>query len=209
VIGTQCYTNGALDPTGCAKCDTAVSKTSWTPQGTCTNIVMAALNEGHLGNLGGLAGANSLCQTQATAAGYGGTWRAFLSSTSPAQNVRDLVTGTNASTLPVVNLQGQNMWANWNTIFTQAVWNTSATWLYAFNGKFVDEGQATPDWFDADGWHGSNPDGTVNTANTCNNWSDSTGTYHGANGEWDFREMFNGELDSCSYYLAVACVRLP
>ncbi|MHB8877674.1 MAG: hypothetical protein ACYC8T_28620, partial [Myxococcaceae bacterium] len=155
--------------------------------------------------LGGISGANSLCATQAAAAGYGGTWKAFLSSSG--QNVRDLITGTNASTLPVVNTRGENMWANWNTVFTQASWNTgTAQYMWSFNGKFVDEGQTTPDWFDADGWHGSTATGLVHTY-TCSDWT-STASY-GANGEWDFGTMFNTEADSCAYTLAVACVSIP
>lgn len=206
-IGNQCYANGALDPTGCYKCDTAMSKTAWTPQGTCTNIIMAALNEGHQGNLGGTAGADALCAQQALAAGHGGTWKAFLS--SPTQNVKDLVTGAGATNLPVVNLKGENMWANWNTIFTQGTWNGTAQYIWSFSGKYVDEGQASPDWSDADGWHGSLSTGAA-SANTCNNWTDNTGVYLGANGEWDFGYMFTAnENQSCSRYHAVACVRLP
>lgn len=206
VVGNQCYAPGASDATGCARCDPTVSKTSWTPQATCTRILMAALNEAHNGNLGGISGANALCASQATAAGYGGTWRAFLSSST--QNVRDLITGTNA-TLPVVNLRGENMWSSWNTVFTQPTWNSTAIWLYAFDGRYVNEGQANPDWFDADGWHGSTAAGSVSTGVTCSDWTSAATGVRGANGEWDFRMMFNGETTVCSTTLAVACVLVP
>lgn len=205
-IGGQCYAAGALDPTGCSKCDPTVSKTSWTPQSTCTQILMAALNEGHQGNLGGIAGADALCAAQATAAGYSGTWKAFLSSST--QNVRDIIPSTSAA-VPVVNLLGQNMYASWNAAFTSTSWSSTAPYLTAFNGKTVTSGMASPDWYDADGWHGSTSSGLVSTSYTCNDWTDSTSSYRGQNGEWDLRAMFNGELTYCSTYLAVACVRLP
>jgi hypothetical protein len=203
LIGNVCYANGAFDPTGCSKCDTSVSKTSWTPQMTCSNILMAALNNGYNGNLGGITGANTLCQNQAVAAGYSGTWKAFLSSST--QNVKDLIPVAQ-QTLPVVNLKGQNMYASWNTMFTQSGWNTTATYLWAFNGAFVDEGQASPDWYDADGWHGSTSAG-IATTYTCSDWTSSTGS--GSNGEWDFRDLLGSETSSCSSVLAVACVRMP
>lgn len=204
LIGNVCYANGAFDPTGCSKCDTAVSKTSWTPQATCSKILLAALNHAYTGNLGGIAGANSLCQQQASSAGYSGTWRAFLSSTT--QNVKDLIPAGQA-TLPVLNLKGENMYASWNAIFTQSSWNGTASYLWAFNGAFVDEGQANPDWSDADGWHGSMSTGVAST-NTCVDWTDGLNA-SGANGEWDGRSLVGGETSICSRLLAVACVRMP
>jgi len=43
----------------------------------------------HTGNLGGLTGADSICQIRANAAGLGGTWRAWLSDTR--KNARDRI----------------------------------------------------------------------------------------------------------------------
>jgi hypothetical protein len=53
-------------------------------------------SEEHSGNLGGLAGADAICQRLATAAGAGNrTWRAYLSThgtpTTPAVNARDRI----------------------------------------------------------------------------------------------------------------------
>ena len=203
LIGNLCHAAGATDASGCAKCDPTQSKVGWTPQSTCTKILLAALNEAHTGNLGGITGADALCQTQATAAGYGGVWKAFLSGST--RNVKDLITGTNATTKPVVNLQGQQMYATWSAIFGSTTWATTASYMYTFGGKYVNEGQVSPDWYDARGWTGTALTGGT-ASNHCNNWTTSASSSYGASGEWDFRQMFKYTTESCSRYLAVGCV---
>jgi collagen type XVIII alpha len=205
-IGAVCQAPGAADPTGCSECNPTTSKLAWTPKGTCSNILLAALNEAHTGDLGGLAGADALCANQAAAAGYTGTWKAFISTST--QNLKDLITGTNASSMPVVNLQGENMWASWNAVFSNPSWNSSTSYIWTFNGNYVDEGRASPDWSDADGRHGSTAAGVAHTS-TCNDFTSASSSVSGANGEWDFGDMFNSEVGLCSTYMAVACVRLP
>lgn len=203
-IGGQCYAAGATSPIGCENCNPTVSTTSWTPVGQCVKIQLAALNEAHNGNLGGIAGADALCAQQAAAAGQTGTWRAFLSSST--QNVKDLITGAAAS-YPVVNLNGQLMYSSWSAVFTTSTWASAAGDLKTFSGKDVDEGQATPDWYDARGWHGSTTAGLVNSTYTCSDWTSTTGTGYG--GEWDFHNLLQQLSNSCSQTLAVACVQLP
>ncbi|HMR10129.1 MAG TPA: hypothetical protein PKA88_30340, partial [Polyangiaceae bacterium] len=202
-IGGQCYAPGAVSPLGCEQCDPATSKTTWTPVGQCTKIQIAALNEAHNGNLGGLAGADALCAAQAQTAGQTGTWKALLSSST--RNVKDLITGA-ATAYPVVNLNGALMYASWSAVFTQSTWNTAAGLLPTFDGNVVDEGKTTPDWSDAHGWHGSTSTGLVG-ANTCSDWTSTTGT--GATGEWDFRRLLEQSSKSCTSTQAVACVQIP
>jgi len=206
-IGSQCYQPNATSPIGCENCNPTVSKTTWTPIGQCVKIQLAALNESHTGNLGGISGADALCAAQAQAAGQTGTWKAFLSTST--QNVKDLITGTPAS-YPVVNLAGLLMYSSWNALFTTSTWPSSAGYLRTFNGKWVDEGQATPaspDWYDARGWHGSTTSGLVSTSYTCSDWTTTTG--NGRNGEWDMYNLLQQYSNTCSTYLAVACVQMP
>lgn len=58
--------------------------------GGATQIFMTS--NAYNGNLGGLAGADGICQTEATTLGYGGTWKAILSSTTV--NAKDRLTIT-------------------------------------------------------------------------------------------------------------------
>src|SRR5690242_1487921 len=60
------------------------------------SFFVSSRGSGEGGNLGGLAGADALCQTLAAAAGAGGkTWRAYLSTQAaggtPAVNARDRI----------------------------------------------------------------------------------------------------------------------
>ena len=38
---------GTSDPTGCAACDPLANPTGWTPQASCSKIIIAALNHGY------------------------------------------------------------------------------------------------------------------------------------------------------------------
>jgi hypothetical protein len=200
-IGGQCYQPNDPSPLGCENCNPSVSKTTWTPIGQCVKIQIAALNEAHNGNLGGIAGADALCAAQALAAGQTGIWKAFLSGST--QNVKDLITGA-AAAYPVVNLKGLLMYPSWSAIFTQSSWSSSAGYLPTFDGKWVDENQAT--WYDARGWHGSTGTGLVSTY-TCSDWTSTTGS--GMGGEWDFYNLMQQLSNTCSQTLAVACVQMP
>lgn len=202
-IGGKCYASGAASPLGCEQCDPVSSKVNWTPIGQCSKVVIAALNEAHDGNLGGIAGANALCATQAQAAGKTGTWKAFLSSST--QNVKDLITGT-AAAYPVVNLNGGVMFPSWAGIFVSGTWPSSTGYLVTFDGKVVNEGQTVPDWSDAHGWTGSTVAG-IATTSTCADWTSTTGS--GTTGEWDFYHLVQSASKTCATTVAVACVQIP
>jgi collagen type XVIII alpha/collagen type XV alpha len=204
-IGDKCYAPGAADPTGCASCNPAIAKTSWVPGATCNKIIVAGLNQALNGNLGGIAGADSKCATQAKAAGYPGTWKAFLSTST--QNVKDLITGTNATTLPVVNTLGQQLYSSWSTIFTLSTWSAAAPFIYTFDGREVDDNTgAVPDWYGARNWTGSYTSGTYYTSRTCNDWTTQSSSYRGAYGDLDIRRLLYSSYVYCSYTLAVVCV---
>jgi hypothetical protein len=207
LIANTCYVSGATDLTGCWTCNPAKSKTQWTAATSCSKIVLSALNEGHQGNLGGIAGANAMCASQAAAAGFPGTWKAFLSSS--AQNVKNLVPAAKATSIPVVNTKGQQLFTSWNAIFPSTYWSSSY-YIYAFAGHRVDENQATPDYYHGRGWHGSTTSGLVYANYTCNNWTSSSSSHYGYGSEWDSRRLvYIPYNNSCSYYLAVGCIQIP
>ncbi|MCK5806669.1 MAG: hypothetical protein KAI66_27820 [Lentisphaeria bacterium] len=204
-IDGVCYAAGAAGPNTCTICTPAVSQTTWTHEPGCGNdIVLVALNEAHTGDLSGVSGANALCQQQATAANFSGTFKAFLSSST--QNVIDVVTATSAS-FPVYNSRGEKLFTSWTAMFP-AKWPTGMM-LWSFDGKEVNEGTgASPDWDDADVWHGSTGTGAVDSKNTCKDWTASV--TNAACGEADSNTMMTLiEIRNCSLTLAVLCVRIP
>ena len=129
------------------------------------------------GNLGGLRGADSICQNLAAAAGVGTkTWRAYLSVERDADNGgRPTDARSRIGNGPWVNSKGTIVASN-------------LTELHARKGDstvFIDEkgqpinGQwsGSPSPVEHDIMTGSNADGTLMTGLTCGDWtSDSTTT---------------------------------
>jgi len=127
------------------------------------------------GNLGGLAGADAMCSSLASAAGVSGkTWRAYLSAERDASNGGR---ATNAR-----DRIGQGPWVNSKFVLVA----NNLTELHAQKGNaelFVDEkgtrinGQwiGSPSPVEHDILTGSAPDGTLLPGLTCADWtSDST-----------------------------------
>lgn len=112
------------------------------------------------GNLGGLTGADTLCQTLATAVNGGDhTWHAYLSTLSPATNAKDRI-----GTGPWQNQKG--------TVIAQDVASLHAT-TFSLGANALDEkGAAVP----TTGRYiltGSNADGTP-SGNDCTGWTNNT-----------------------------------
>jgi hypothetical protein len=133
------------------------------------SFFITSAGPGKGGNLGGLAGADQLCQLLGATAGAGTkTWRAYLSTQGPgAVNARDRIGGgpwLNAKGLIVAKdlaeLHGQNN-INKQTALTE-------------KGEPVNGGSDTPNMHDV--LTGSQPDGTAFPAGedrTCGNWTKS------------------------------------
>jgi hypothetical protein len=123
------------------------------------------------GNLGGLSGADQICQDLAAAAGVGNkTWRAYLSAEQdPANNNRPTDARSRIGNGPWFNAHGITVAKN-------------LAELHARKGDvkiFVDErGQPVPgNWpgsprpNEHDILTGSTPEGTVMAGKTCNSWT--------------------------------------
>ena len=203
LINDVCYAPSAKDPIGCNQCDPTKAKTSWTKIAGCFKIIFTTLDEAHKGDLGGVTGADALCAKQAKKSGWSGTFKAFLSDST--HDVKDLVKGAAANT-PVVNTKGTVLYSSWNAIFTLSGWGQKNS-VWSFNGTLVDEGKGSPGWIDADGWHGSNTNGTAKTGYTCNDWTASTAA-DGACGEIDEGVWISSVIRNCGSYLAVPCVQV-
>ena len=146
---------------------------SMTGGGTGTSFFVSSTGSGKGGDLGGLAGADRLCTSLATAAGAGNrTWRAYLSTQAgpgggPAVNARDRIgTGPwrNAKGVVIANnvseLHGSN--------------NLTKQTALTERGDVVNGRGDTPNMHDI--LTGSQPDGTFiagNANSTCGNWTQS------------------------------------
>ena len=139
---------------------------------TGLSFFVSSTGSGRGGDLGGLAGADRLCSTLATAVGEGNkTWRAYLSTqasaTGSSVNARDRIgTGPwrNAKGVVIANnvaeLHGNNN-INKETALTE-------------KGEVVNASGDTPNMHDI--LTGSQPDGTAiagSVDTTCRNWTSS------------------------------------
>jgi hypothetical protein len=142
-------------------------------QAANTSFFVTSKGIGNGGNLGGLAGADNLCQTLAQAAGAGAkTWRAYLSTQEadgkPAVNARDRI--------------GKGPWQNSKGV----VIATDVAELHGGSNKInketalTEKGEPVNGYGDNPNRHdiltGSQPDGTAFAAGndrTCKNWTSS------------------------------------
>jgi hypothetical protein len=116
------------------------------------------------GNLGGLAGADAICQTAANAVSLGGTFKAWLSDSTGSPSTR-FVQGTG----PYVRTDGvliANDWADLTDGSIAAHITTNAAGGSA---------SAAP-------WTGTGGSGTALSSH-CNNWTSAAGGASGSNGQ--------------------------
>jgi hypothetical protein len=136
------------------------------------SFFVTSAGSGKGADLGGLAGADRLCQQLATAAGAGKKqWRAYLSTTAsggtPAVNARDRI-----GKGPWYNAEGRLIARNVDEL--HGVNGISRMTALTEKGAKVNGRVETPNTHDI--LTGSNPDGTVATGDkdtTCGNWTKS------------------------------------
>lgn len=199
LVDGQCYANLAEDSTGCFVCDTNQSNSAWTAKSSCSKIVLAALNESHTGDLGGIAGANALCAQQAAAAGYGGTWLALLATAT--QNISELVPASLRSNTPVVMLNGTQLYSSWDDAMSRGYSDWSGSqYMLRFSGSSAS----------TDAWTGSGLNGVYNSPYDCQGWTDGSSTSaRGMTGDWSSRELLNSSSTYCRYSYSVGCIQVP
>ena len=140
------------------------------PTGPMSFFVTSA-GSGNGGNLGGLAGADAICQNLADGAGHGNrTWRAYLSTQGAnAVNARDRI-----GPGPWFNANGAQIAANVAALHSDAHRMSVFTALDEQGRRIPGSGYA-PNRHDI--LTGSQPDGTAYGAGedmTCNNWTSSS-----------------------------------
>lgn len=137
------------------------------------------------GNIGGLAGADALCQSLAQAAGAGNkTWRAYLSverdaaNNNQPRNARDRIGNG-----PWLNAKGVTVAANVTALHTRT--GDAAAFVdergQQINGQWT--GSPTPNEHDI--MTGSNADGTLLAGFTCGDWTSAATTTRGQVGHSD------------------------
>jgi hypothetical protein len=134
------------------------------------SFFVSSRGSGRGGDLGGLAGADQLCSSLASAAGAGGkTWRAYLSTQgSGSVNARDRIGAG-----PWRNAKGVVIAQNVSELHGNN--NLTKQTALTEKGEVVNGRGDTPNMHDI--LTGSQPDGTViagNADTTCHNWTSSS-----------------------------------
>ena len=135
------------------------------------SFFLTSAGSGNGGNLGGLAGADRICQNLAQAAGHGAlTWRAYLSTQGQnAVNARDRI-----GPGPWFNVRGARIAQNVEELHSSA--NRAAAFtLLDERGNQIPGSGFSPNRHDI--LTGSQPDGRAYPAGadmTCNNWTSNS-----------------------------------
>ena len=126
------------------------------------SFFVSSAGSGDGANLGGLAGADALCQKLATAAGSSGkTWHAYMSATGI--NARDRI-----GKGPWYNAKGELIANSVDELHSAANKITKQTALTEMSGIVNGRGDK-PNQHDI--LTGSNPDGTLAEGKTCGDWT--------------------------------------
>jgi hypothetical protein len=145
-------------------------------QGQSMSFFVSSTGSGNGGNLGGLDGADKLCQTLATKAGAGTrVWRAYLSTSGPDVNARDRI-----GTGPWHNPKGVLIASNVAELHSDKA-NINNDTALDEQGRQINPAGA-PNRHDI--LTGSNADGTATTM-TCQNWTSSASEHSAMLGHHD------------------------
>merc|ERR550514_272699 len=189
------------------------------PAGKRTRVVVLWSEHAHRGNLGGIRGADSICQADANKYGYTSSrgyekWYAFLcTNTDGRRNLKDNYLSSfhdnsfvySGHRLSERQLSQQRI-SSW--FRTSQARFTSTRYTYSFNGNYVNEGTARngAQWYDADGWTGCNAQGNLQQGRNCNEWRSSSRYTYSYNTEVDMGILLRTENSPCNRYFALPCI---
>ncbi|XP_078080179.1 uncharacterized protein LOC144500714 isoform X4 [Mustelus asterias] len=162
---------------------------------------LVALNAPLTGIMAGIRGADLQCFQQAQESGLRGTFRAFL--TSSNQDLISIVKRSDRTSVPIVNLKGEMLFYNWDTLFSGAGghFNPKVP-IYSFSGENI---MADSTWPRKLVWHGSSTRGIRVSDNNCHEWRRGFGAKGLAT------SLMNGKLleqhsYGCTNALIVLCI---
>lgn len=142
------------------------------------------------------------CFQQARHAGLLSTYRAFLS--SHLQDLSTVVRKVERYSLPIVNLKGQVLFNNWDSIFSGhgGQFSTHVP-IYSFDGRDV---MTDPSWPEKVVWHGSNPHGVRLEDNYCEAWRSASTAVTGLASPLSTGKILDQKAYSCASRLIVLCI---
>jgi Protein of unknown function (DUF1554) len=144
------------------------------PSGSMTFFVTSSRST--TGNLGGLSGADAMCQQLATAAGAGGhQWRAYLSADhDPANGGRPVDARSRIGIGPWRNANGVLVARNLDELHSRT---GNAALFIDENGRRINgQWSGSPSPVEHDILTGSTADGTLIPGKTCNDWTSQSTT---------------------------------
>ena len=197
----RCGTGGAVcQSTGCLEC-TAERPC---PRGQCCSgtgtcgpcLAFVTSTEHTAPNLGGLAGADGICQNLARAAGHPGRFLAWLSDSTASPSTR-----FTHATSPYVLADGTNVADSWADL-------TSGTLNHAINRS--ESNTVIPGSFV---WTHTLPDGTAGGSfpnSTCVNWTAAPSNSFGNSGSLKATAAWtSGSASNCSLPIRLYCFQQP
>ena len=171
------------------------------PPSFCKNFIFQSSTTWSNGNLGGLSGADSVCQQQAINAGLNGTYKAWLSDGNNSAYSR-----MTHSTLPYYTPSGTLVANSWNDLTGGNVLNGIATYANGTNISSYNQYKTII-------LTGTKYDGSSEGDN-CNNWTSTSSSLYSAYGGYSFYTGTSwsgtGYWDCSnvnSNYLSVYCVQ--
>ncbi|EPQ10437.1 Collagen alpha-1(XV) chain [Myotis brandtii] len=168
------------------------------PALSSNNLHLVALNMPFSGDVR----ADFQCFQQARHAGLLSTYRAFLS--SHLQDLSTVVRKVERYSLPIVNLKGQVLFNNWDSIFSGhgGQFSTHVP-IYSFDGRDV---MTDPSWPQKVVWHGSNPHGVRLEDNYCEAWRSASTAVTGLASPLSTGKILDQKAYSCASRLIVLCI---
>lgn len=154
------------------------------------------------GRMLSVRGADERCWQQAREANLTGIYRAFIS--NRFQHIYTIVHQEDRN-LPVGNLQGDQLFPSWDSIFTKRYAFNPDIPIYSFNGSNVLE---SPIWPFKHIWHGSHQNGEKYRKN-CRSWLSNSSQDFSTAAALNGRSPVLEEREfPCSSNLIVLCVRV-
>ncbi|CAK8673665.1 unnamed protein product [Clavelina lepadiformis] len=199
---TTTTTTAATTTTTTTEAPTTTTTTTTQQPLSNKRLHMIALNFPLSGRMGGIVGADRLCFEQAKDAGLRGTYRAFLSSRD--QHVSSIVRRQDRENVPIVNAKGEILFPNWNSIFNGSMGDFhDPEKIYSFEQRRI---LTDARWPVKAIWHGSSPDGSVNSHHYCVSWYTQNMAVTGAGASLRNHRLLAHKPLSCHRSFAVLCI---
>ncbi|NWV59105.1 COFA1 protein, partial [Malurus elegans] len=142
------------------------------------------------------------CFRQAQLAGLTSTYRAFLS--SHLQDLATVVRKTDRHHLPIVNLQGETLFNNWESIFdgNGGQFNIHVP-IYSFDGRNI---MTDSSWPQKVIWHGSTANGIRLVSSYCEAWHTADMGAMGQASPLNTGKLLDQKIYSCNNQFIVLCI---